>query len=296
LIATTELRSDPAVDESSRVAVLASRLRWEEKAILDVLEARGVPYEVVDPRTLYTPLAATRARWSLALNREIGQTRALYAALALEGGGVRVVNSAQATEVCNDKSRTAIALRLAGLPTPQTVLALSPDAARIAARELGFPVVIKPLMGSWGRRVALLKDPETADALLDYCEALPAPQSQIVCLQEPIEKRGRDIRVIVVGENALGAIYREAEAWRTNVALGAETEPCALDDELTSLAVEAAVATGAELAGVDILEGWGGRRHVLEVNAGVEFRGFASALDIDVAGAIVDYLTVEVRV
>lgn len=296
MTATAELRSQPQVDDERPVAVLASRLRWEEKAILDVLEARGVPHEVVDPRTLYTPLAAAPPHWRLALNREIGQTRALYAALALEGGGVRVVNSAKATEVCNDKSRTAIALRLAGLPTPQTVLALSPDAARIAAKELGFPVVIKPLTGSWGRRVALLKDAETAEAVLDYCEALPSPQSQIVCLQEPIDKQDRDIRVIVVGEKALGAVYRAGEDWRTNVALGAETEPCPLDDELASLAIEAAVATGAELAGVDILEGWGRRRHVLEVNAGVEFRGFASAVDVDVAAAIVDYLTAEVRV
>ena len=296
MTAATELRSGPAVDGNGVVAVLASRLRWEEKRILDALEEREVPHELVNPRTLYTPLAASPARWTVALNREIGQTRALYTSLALEGGGVRVVNSAQATETCVDKSRTTIALRLAGLPTPQTILALSPEAARLAAQELGFPLVIKPLTGSWGRRVALLKDRETAEAVLDYCEALPSPQSQIVCLQEPIEKKGRDIRVIVVGERALGAVYRESDGWRTNVALGAETHRCELDDELASLAVEAAVATHAEIAGVDILEGWGGRRHVLEVNAGVEFRGFCSAVDLDVAGAIVDYLTAEVRV
>ena len=296
MAAITEVSSDPDIGGSGVVAVLASRLRWEEKRILEVLEERELRHELVNPRTLYTPLASSPARWTVALNREIGQTRALYTALALEGGGVRVVNSAQATEICGDKSRTALALRLAGLPTPQTILALSPEAARLAAEELGYPLVIKPLTGSWGRRVALLKDEETADAVLDYCEALPTPQSQIVCLQEPIEKRGRDIRVIVVGEQALGAVYREADGWRTNVALGAETHPCELDDELASLAVEAAVATRAEIAGVDVLEGWGGRRHVLEVNAGVEFRGFCSALDLDVAGAIVDYVTAEVRV
>lgn len=289
-----EEQSAPCQDKSDVVALVASRVRWEEKVILDELEARNLPYEVVDSRTLYMSLTMHSAPWAFALNREISQTRALYAALALEGARRRVVNSARSIEVCGDKYRTALALRKAGLPTPETILALSPDAARLAAEEFGYPVVIKPLMGSWGRRVALLRDPETTDAVLDYCEALPTSQSHVVCLQEPIDKAGRDIRVIVVGGTALGAIYRQADGWRTNVALGAEARHCPLDEELAGLAVAAAAATGAEIAGVDLLEDPDGQRYVLEVNSGVEFRGFSSRLQVDVAGAIVDYLTAEV--
>jgi [lysine-biosynthesis-protein LysW]--L-2-aminoadipate ligase len=295
--ATLELHPDP-VEHSGVVAIIASRVRWEERMILDAFERRGIPHELVDARTLYTPLthAGIAGRWELALDREIGHTRALYGALALEGGGVRVVNSAHAIEVCGDKSRTALALQIAGLPTPRTVLALTPDAARAAADDLGYPVVLKPLIGSWGRRVALLRDAEVADAVLDYCAALPAPQAQIVCLQEAIDKPGRDIRAIVVGETLLGAVYRRAAGWRTNVALGAKTQPCPYDERLEALAVEAAVATGAEIAGVDLLEGPDDELYVLEVNTGVEFRGFMSALDADVPGAIVDYLTAKVAV
>jgi [lysine-biosynthesis-protein LysW]---L-2-aminoadipate ligase len=296
-VATTavDLHSDP-VEHAGVVAVLASRVRWEERKILEAFERRGIPHEVVDARTLYTPLThpGLPGRWELALNREIGHTRALYGALALEGGGVRVVNSAQAIEVCGDKSRTALALQIAGLPTPRTIVALTPDAARAAAADLGYPVVLKPLVGSWGRRVALLRDAEVADAVLDYCAALPAPQAQVVCLQEAIEKPGRDIRVIVVGETPLGAVYRRAAGWRTNVALGAKTVPCPCDERLEALAVEAAVATGAEIAGVDLLEGPDDELYVLEVNAGVEFRGFMSALDVDVPAAIADYVTTKV--
>jgi [lysine-biosynthesis-protein LysW]---L-2-aminoadipate ligase len=290
-----ELHAD-LVEGSGIVAMLASRVRWEERLILETLERRGVPHELIDARTLHTPLASpdTAPPWEVVLDREIGQTRALYGALALEGGGIRVVNSAQAIEVCGDKSRTGLALQIAGLPTPRTVLALTPEAARLAAEELGYPVVLKPLTGSWGRRVALLRDAEVADAVLDYCAALPSPQAHVVCLQEPIDKPGRDVRVIVVGETPLGAIYREGEGFSTNVALGAEVKPCPLDDQIASLAVEASIATGAEIAGVDLLEGSDGELYVLEVNAGVEFRGFMSVLDVDVPGAIVDYATQKV--
>jgi [lysine-biosynthesis-protein LysW]---L-2-aminoadipate ligase len=280
------------------VAVVASRVRFEEKLLFKALEAREIPYVLVDPRTLHVALDDVAPPWETALVREIGATRALYAALALESLGVRTVNGSDAIRISGDKWKTALALREAGLPAPRTVLALGPESVPAAAEELGYPVVLKPLHGSWGRRVVLLRDPEEAGAVLEYCAALPSPQAQILCVQEPIGKPGRDVRVIVVGGEVLGATYRlaAADGWRTNVALGGDSLPCPLDDDAAALAVAAAQATGAEIAGVDLLEGHDGELYVLEVNAGVEFRGFASALDVDVAGAIVDYVTAEVRV
>jgi [lysine-biosynthesis-protein LysW]---L-2-aminoadipate ligase len=280
------------------VAVVASRVRFEEKLLFKALEAREIPHVLVDPRRLHVALDDVAPAWETALVREIGATRALYTALALESLGVRTVNGADAIRICGDKWKTALALREAGLPAPRTVLALGPEAVPGAAEELGYPVVLKPLNGSWGRRVVLLRDPEEASAVLEYCAALPSPQAQILCVQEPIGKPGRDVRAIVVGGEVLGATYRlaAADGWRTNVALGGDSLPCPLDDDAAALAAAAARATGAELAGVDLLEGHDGDLYVLEVNAGVEFRGFASALDVDVAGAIVDYVTAEVRV
>jgi [lysine-biosynthesis-protein LysW]---L-2-aminoadipate ligase len=279
------------------VAVVASRVRFEEKLLFKALEARGIPHVLVDPRTLHVALDGVTPPWETALVREIGATRALYAALALESLGVRTVNSSEAIRICGDKWKTALALREAGLPAPRTVLALSPDAVPGAAEELGYPVVLKPLNGSWGRRVVLLRDREEAGAVLEYCAALPSPQAQVLCVQELVDKPGRDVRAIVVGGETLGATYRlAADGWRTNVALGADSLPCPLDDDAAALAAAAAQATGAELAGVDLLEGRDGDLCVLEVNAGVEFRGFASACDVDVAGAIVDYATAQVRV
>src|SRR5919197_6470676 len=218
------------------VAVLASRVRFEEKLLFKALEAWGIPYVVVDPRTLHAAADGASPPWEAALVREIGATRALYAALALESLGVRTVNSADAIRICVDKWKTALALREAGLPTPRTVLALSPEAVPGAAEELGYPVVLKPLNGSWGRRVVLLRDAEEAEAVLEYCAALPAPQAQVLCVQEPIDKPGRDVRAIVVGDEVLGATYRLAvDGWRTNVALGADSRPCPLDDDMAGV-------------------------------------------------------------
>ena len=279
------------------VAVVASRVRFEEKLLFEALEAREIPHVLVDPRTLHVALDGVTPPWETALVREIGATRALYAALAFESLGVRTVNGSDAIRICGDKWKTALALREAGLPAPRSVLALGPEAVPSAAKELGYPVVLKPLNGSWGRRVVLLRDAEEAGAVLEYCAALPAPQTQVLCVQEPIDKPGRDMRVIVVGGEALGATYRlAADGWRTNVALGADSRPCPLDDDLAALAAAAAQATGAEIAGVDLLEGRDGELYVLEVNAGVEFRGFVSACGVDVAGAIVDYVTAQVGV
>src|SRR5919197_1669970 len=279
------------------VAVVASRVRFEEKLLLKALETWGVPHVLVDPRTLHVALDGVPPPWGTALVREIGATRALYAALALESLGVRTVNDSDAIRICGDKWKTALALREAGLRAPRTVLALGPEAVPEAAEEPGYPVVLKPLNGSWGRRVVLLRDAEEASAVLEYCAALPAPQAQVLCVQEPIDKPGRDVRAIVVGGEALGATYRlVAGGWGANVALGADSLPCPLDDDLAALAAAAAQATGAEMAGVDLLEGRDGDLYVLEVNAGVEFRGFVTASGIDVAGAMVEYVTAQVRV
>jgi [lysine-biosynthesis-protein LysW]--L-2-aminoadipate ligase len=271
------------------VAVLASRLRWEEKAILDALGRMRVRATAVDTRTLRLDLDGP-APWLVAADREIARTRALYAALAAEALGTRMVNPARAIEVCDDRLRCATALRADGLPTPRSVLALTPEAAREAAAQLGYPVVLKGLSGSWGRRVSLLRDPDALDAVLDHCAALPHPRDRVVRLEEFVGDSGRDLRVVVVGGHALGAAARVGTGWRTNARLGGRSFACRLDPPIARLAERAAAAVGAEIAGVDLIEDATGRPYLLEVNAGVEFRQFASATGIDVATAIAGHL------
>jgi [lysine-biosynthesis-protein LysW]---L-2-aminoadipate ligase len=273
------------------VAVLASRVRTEEKRILAALRRRNVRHEHVDCRRLWGRLGAPRP-WPVVLNREIGQARAVYAARMLESGGARVLNSALATEICGDKWRCSQALADAGLPVPRTALGLTPEAALDALDAVGYPAVIKPLTGSWGRLVTRVADREAAAAVLEHVAALPSPQSHLGYVQEWVASPGRDIRVIVIGGNAVAAAYRLGREWRSNVARGAASVPCPLTEELAKLAIGAAVAVRADIAGVDLIEDGGGRVLVLEVNHGVEFAGLQQAAGAkpDIAEEIVDHL------
>lgn len=286
------MSATPQRPGESRIAVLASRVGADEKRLFDAFDRRGVPFEHIDTRRQWF-VAGQRGRpWDFALNREIGQVRAAYAARCLAAAGVTVVNTAEATEVCGDKWRTTQALEAAGLPTPRTALALTPQAALDALDAIGYPALIKPLVGSWGRLVVPLRDRATAEAVLEYVAALPGPQSHLAYVQELIDKPGRDIRAIVVGGEVLGAVYRTGESLRTNVALGGQTRSCEVSPEIAKFSVDAAAAVGADVAGVDLIEDRDGRLLVLEVNHRVEFSGFQSALaeKVDVADHIVDHL------
>ncbi|MEU9837973.1 lysine biosynthesis protein LysX [Actinomadura sp. NPDC048032] len=277
------------------VAVLASRVRYEEKRVFAALERRGVPYAHVDTRRFSAELgggaASAGPRYAAALNREISHSRALYASMILEARGVPTVNRSEVITVCGDKLRTSLELERAGVPSPRTAVALTPDEGAEAAERLGFPVVIKPLTGSWGRLAAAVRDRESAQAVLEHRAALPSPLQHIVYLQELVDKPGRDIRVIVAGDTVVGATYRYSDGWRTNAARGARSEPCPLTPDLVEPALRAARAVGGGILGVDLIEGPEGPL-VLEVNHNVEFRGFQDAhgADVDVADAIVSHL------
>jgi [lysine-biosynthesis-protein LysW]--L-2-aminoadipate ligase len=282
----------PERPDARRIAVLASRIGADEKRLFDAFERRGVLFEHIDPRRQWFPVGQRELPWSLALNREIGHTRALYAARCLAAAGVDMVNSVPATEVCGDKWLTSQALAAARVPTPRTALALTPQAALTALDSIGYPAVLKPLVGSWGRLVVQLPDPVAAESVLEYAGALPGPQSHLAYVQELIDKPDRDIRVIVIGGQVAGAIYRTGEALRTNVALGGQALPCEVTAEIEKLSLEAATAVGADIAGVDLIEDRDGRLLVLEVNHRVEFSGFQSVLGdrVSVAERILDHL------
>lgn len=286
------MSATPQRPHDGGIAVIASRIGADEKRLFDAFDRRAVPFETVDTRGQWFLAGGRAPSCGLALNREIGQVRAVYAARCLASAGVEVVNSADATELCGDKWRTTTAVQAAGLPTPRTALGLTPQAALAALDCIGYPALIKPLVGSWGRLIARLPDRAGAEAVLEYLAALPGPQSHLAYVQELIDKPGRDIRVLVVGGEVLGAVYRTGDALRTNVALGGQTRPCEVTPELTKLSIAAAAAVGADIAGVDLIEDRDGRLLVLEVNHRAEFTGFQAALAdrVDVADRVVEYL------
>ncbi len=279
---------------SQPLGILLSTVRYEERRLLAELERREVPVVRLDPRTLaFAPADVEELRGMTVLNREISAQRAALAAESLEAFGARTVNDASAIRVCGNKWSTYLRLRQAGVPTPVTLLAPTPEAGRAAVEAVGYPAVIKPLSASWGNRVSLITDRYAADAVLEHCAALPSAVARTVIVQEAVRPGSPDIRGIVVDGVCVGAITRSSSDWRNNVARGATVEEHPPSEEVHRLCVRAAAAVGAVVAGVDLVERADGSHTVLEVNSRVEFQGFERATGVDVAARIVEAWTAE---
>jgi [lysine-biosynthesis-protein LysW]--L-2-aminoadipate ligase len=260
--------------------------------IFAALERRGVPYEPVNDRTLVGHLQSPppAQHYRGVLNRIMSHTRSGYAARLFEATGHRVLNSSQVIETCGDKILTSLALVRAGLPTPRTVVAVTPDAALEAIEAIGYPAVVKPTVGSWGRLLSKVNDRDAAETLIEHKQAMRSPAHSVFYVQEFIDKPGRDIRAIVLGDQVIAAVYRRSEHWITNTARGATTESCELSPDLVKLSLQAAEAVGGGMLAVDLIERSDGEVLVTEVNHTMEFHGLAEVADVDVADAVVDHV------
>jgi [lysine-biosynthesis-protein LysW]--L-2-aminoadipate ligase len=279
------------VATSGVLAVLITRARVEERMILDALIQRGVPYQVVEDRSLISRLQSPPAvRYRGVLNRIMSHTRSVYAARLFEATGHQVFNGSRVIETCGDKILTSLALVRASLPTPRTVVAVTPDAALGAIEAIGYPAVVKPAVGSWGRLLSKVNDRDAAETLIEHKQAMRSPGHSVFYVQEYIDKPGRDIRAIVVGDQVIAAVYRRSEHWITNTARGAATDPCEVTPELAALAIRAADAVGGGMLAVDLIERSSGELLVTEVNHTMEFHGLAAVADVDVADVIVNHV------
>jgi [lysine-biosynthesis-protein LysW]--L-2-aminoadipate ligase len=285
-------RSSLLSGQPTRLGVLVSYLRPEEKAILAAARQRGVDVTPVFDRELVLDLSSASAVGSgldfdVVLDRCVAHSRSGYTLSALKRWGVPTLNDADAVRLCDDKAANSLALEAAGIPTPRTMVAFDVESALRACEAIGFPAVLKPVTGSWGRLLARVNGPEQARLILEQKRDLGSFHHAIFYVQEYVEKPDRDIRAYVVGDRVLAASYRTAKHWVTNAARGAESAPCPITPAIEDLALRACAAVGARLAGVDLIETQAGLE-VIEVNTGGEFKGLASTTDVDIAGAIVD--------
>lgn len=223
------------------------------------------------------------------LNRSISHYRAFYVSRFLEHLGIPVVNRHEVIAACGDKALTSLRLMEAGVPHPRTLLALDGESALKAIEAVGYPAVLKPVVGSWGRLMARVPDRATAETVVEHKEALGNPLHSIFYVQEYIEKPGRDIRVQVVGDQVVAAIYRQADGWITNTARGAVAVALKPDGELAELGLRAAKALGGGILAVDVMESPRGLL-VSEVNHTPEFKRLVAATGYDLAAAHVDYV------
>ena len=273
-----------------RIGVLCSRIRVEEKLLFEAMERRGLAFDLLDDRELVLDMGRRSLDYDVILERCINHSRALYALRILEDWGLRCVNSYHVADTCGNKLLTTSALMRAGVPSPRTLVAFTPESALRAIETLGYPVVLKPAVGSWGRLLSKINDREAAEAVLEHKEVLGTYHHSIFYIQEYIDKPQRDIRAFVVGDETIAAIYRHSDHWITNTARGGIASNCPVTPELNDLCVRAARAVGGGVLAVDVLEDAKRGLLVNEVNYTMEFRNSIGPTGVDIPGRVVDYL------
>jgi len=274
-----------------RIGILASRIRTEEKLLFAELQKRGVAFDVIDDRELIFDLGDENFKdYDIVLERCINHSRALSALSLLEDQGVLCINSSHVANTCGNKLLTTQALFRNGIPSPRVKVAFTPESAIRAIEEFGFPVVLKPAVGSWGRLLSKINDREAAEAIIEHKEMLGTYHHSIFYIQEFIKKPKRDIRAFVVGDQTIAAIYRTSEHWITNTARGGTATRCEVTSEIDELCVRATHAVGGGIVAIDLVEDPGRGLLVNEVNYTMEFRNSIQPTGVDIPAKIIDYV------
>ncbi|HUN22865.1 MAG TPA: lysine biosynthesis protein LysX [Anaerolineales bacterium] len=274
-----------------KIGVIYSRLRVEEKWLFQALEQRNISHERIQDDGLRFDISEA-PQWqdySAVIVRSLSTSRGLYASQVLNSWGVRTINPYRVGAICADKAATTLALAQAGVPQPRVKLAFTPEAAIAAGEELGYPYVVKPVLGSWGRLVNRVNDRDAAEAIFEHREVLGSFNHQIYYLQEYIQKPMRDIRAFVIGDQTPVAIYRASEHWITNTARGGKATECPVTPELHDICQKAAQAVGGGVLAIDVLEDPQRGYVINEINHTMEFHSTVPLTGVDIPGLIVEY-------
>lgn len=283
-----------------RLGMIYSRVRLDEKMLIEAAEKRGKKLDLLFDDELVFDVHQRDWNYDAILERSISYTRGLWALKFLKYQGVPAVNRYEVALQCGDKTETSILLAKHGVPTPRTRVAFTPESAMKAIRELGYPCVIKPTLGSWARMVAKVTDETSAEQIIELREQLPNPVQQVYYIQEYVNKTGngngthRDIRSFVVGEENICAIYRTSPHWITNTAKGGKASNCPVTPELREISLKAAEAVGGGVLAMDIMETPEGYT-CHEVNHTMEFKNSVAPTGVDIPGAILDFCVREAK-
>src|SRR5579884_519196 len=266
-----------------------SRVRAEEKLLLQELERRRVAFDRLDDREIVFDLEHIRTDYDLVVERCINHSRALYALKLFNDAGVETVNTFRVADTCGNKILTSSELAKHRVPSPRTAVAFTPESALEAIESMGYPAVLKPPIGSWGRLLSVVSDRYAAEAILEHKEVLGSFHHSIFYIQEFIDKPGRDIRSFVVGDRTIAAIYRYSDHWITNTARGGRAEGCPVTEEIDDISRAAAGAVGGGIVAVDLMETNRGLL-VTEVNYTMEFRNSIDTTGVNIPEKMLDYV------
>ncbi len=275
----------------ARIAVVCSRVRAEEKLLFAAFRRRDIEFDRLDSRELALDLSGDGlSDYDAVLVRCLSHSRGYYLTRWLADRGVPTINPHAVVATCGDKMLSTAALERARVPTPRTIVAFDRETALNAIEELGYPVVLKPLFGSWGRLLAQINDRQAAEAVLEHKATLGGYLHGVFYIQEYVEKPGRDIRSFVVGDETVAAVFRESSHWITNTARGGGAYHCPITPEVDRASRAAAQAVGGGVLAIDLFEAPDGRILVNEVNHTAEFRNSIEPTGVDIPGKIVGYV------
>lgn len=277
-----------------KFGLLYSRVRVEEKLLFEAFEQRHIDFDLIDDQKLIFDISGSSrtqayAGYDVVVERCINHGRALYSLRILNDQGVSTVNTAQVADICGNKLQTTSALTAAGVPQPRTLVAFTPESALAAIEELGYPVVLKPAVGSWGRLLSKINDRDAAETVLEHKETLGSYQHSIFYIQEYVRKPLRDIRAFVVGDETICAIYRNSEHWITNTARGGKSSNCVVTPDLNDICVRAAKAVGGGVVAIDVFEDPERGLLINEVNYTMEFRNSIAPTGVNIPDRMVDF-------
>lgn len=282
-----------------RIGILCSRVRVEEKLLFSAFENLGITPERLDERMIAARVGDYAPELDILLERSVSTSAGLVALQLFEAAGIQTINTYATSSTCADKIRTTLALAAQNVPQPVTEIAFSTEAALEAIERIGYPVVMKPTVGSWGRLLSRIHDRDAAEAILEHKEVLGGVNHHIFYIQEYIQKPSRDIRAFVIGTETICAIYRRSDHWITNTARGGQASNCPVTPELADICQRAALAVSNGQGGVlaiDILEDPQRGFVVCEVNHTMEFRNSIDTTGVDIPGRIAQHVVAQVGV
>ncbi len=242
----------------SKICIVFDRLRTEEKMLQKEASELGHDAVMLDAKITQVNTDSKKEDYDfgdVVLERCVSYFRGLHFTASLEFMNVPVLNKFEVANICGNKMFMTLLLKKNNIPTPKTYFSFSSESAAKNIEKVGYPLVIKPLIGSWGRGVMPIKDRDTMDAVFEIRDITDSPHDRIYYLQELIKRPPRDIRVITVGDEPIAAMYRKSSGgFKTNLALGAEPELCEITKEMEDMATKASKAKGGGILGIDMME------------------------------------------
>ncbi|HJJ22961.1 MAG TPA: lysine biosynthesis protein LysX [Nitrosopumilus sp.] len=283
----------------SKICIVFDRLRTEEKMLQKEASELGHDAIMIDAKITQVNTDSKKDDYDfgdIVLERCVSYFRGLHFTASLEFMDIPVLNKFEVAHICGNKMFMTLLLKKNNIPTPKTYFSFSSESAAENLEKVGYPLVIKPVIGSWGRGVMPIKDKDAMDAICEIRNITDSPHDRIYYLQELIKRPPRDIRVITIGDDPIAAMYRKSSGgFKTNIALGADPELCEITKEIEDMAAKASKAMGGGILGIDMMEDDKRGLVVHEVNNTVEFKGLARVTQRNIPKEMVEFALNHIR-